>query len=113
MEFSYSPKVKEWQQKLNVFMDEHVYPNEQIHREQIEASRWEQPPIVEQLKARAKHAGLWNLFLPDSKRGGGLTNLEYAPLCEIMGRSAMAAEVFNCAAPDTGNMRCSTATAAR
>jgi acyl-CoA dehydrogenase len=106
MDFEYSDKVKGLQKKLQAFMDEHVYPNEATYARQLDeaASRWEIPPIMEELKARAKTAGLWNLFLPESKRGAGLSNLEYAPLCEIMGRSGIAPEVFNCAAPDTGNM---------
>jgi len=106
MDFEHSEKVKELQAKLNAFMDEHVYPAEGVFHEQHEAagSRWETPPIMEELKAKAKKAGLWNLFLPESEYGAGLTNLEYAPLCEIMGRSHIAPEVFNCAAPDTGNM---------
>jgi acyl-CoA dehydrogenase len=99
-----SPRVKELQRRLLAFMDEHIYPNEKIHQEQVQASRWRPPPVVEELKARARAAGLWNLFLPDSAHGAGLTNLEYAPLCEIMGWSVMAPEVFNCSAPDTGNM---------
>ena len=86
-------------------MDEHIYPNEKTYQEQIETGdRWQIPAIMEELKAKAKAAGLWNLFLPDREHGAGLTNLEYAPLCEIMGRSPMAPEVFNCSAPDTGNM---------
>jgi len=106
MHFEYSDKVKALQKKLQAFMDEHVYPNEATYGRQLDegASRWDIPPIMEELKAKAKAAGLWNLFLPESKRGAGLTNLEYAPLCEIMGRSGIAPEVFNCAAPDTGNM---------
>ena len=104
MEFAYSPKVVALQKQLQAFMDEHVYPNEALEHEQVEANPLAQPPIVEELKKKARAAGLWNLFLPESERGAGLTNLEYAPLCEIMGRSGMAPEVFNCAAPDTGNM---------
>ena len=104
MDFAYSPKVVELQKKVQAFMDEHIYPNEDLEKRQIEANRLAQPPILEELKRKAKAAGLWNLFLPESHRGAGLTNLEYAPLCEIMGRSGMAPEAFNCAAPDTGNM---------
>ncbi len=87
-------------------MDEHIYPNESTFREQLESAedRWSIPPIMEELKAKARAEGLWNLFLPDSEYGAGLTNLEYAPLCEIMGRSPIAPEIFNCSAPDTGNM---------
>ena len=100
-----SARAKELRERLAAFMDEHVYPNEKTYQEQIGAGdRWQAPAIMEELKAKAKAAGLWNLFLPDSEHGAGLTNLEYAPLCEIMGRSAMAPEVFNCSAPDTGNM---------
>ncbi|MBI3781999.1 MAG: acyl-CoA dehydrogenase family protein [Deltaproteobacteria bacterium] len=104
MDFAYSKKVQDLQQRVQAFMDEHIYPNEKLYAEQVAASRWQQPPIIETLKARARSAGLWNLFLPESKHGAGLTNLEYAPLCEIMGRSHIAPEAFNCAAPDTGNM---------
>ncbi len=85
-------------------MDEHIYPNEQRFLDEIESDRWKPTRIVEELKPKARAAGLWNLFMPDKENGAGLTNLEYAPLCEIVGRSSMAAEVFNCSAPDTGNM---------
>jgi len=105
MDFEYSPKVKDLQARLVAFMDEHVYPNEhRFHEEVAEGDRWEPTRIVEALKAKARAAGLWNLFLPQSSRGAGLTNTEYAPLCEIMGRVPWAPEVFNCSAPDTGNM---------
>ncbi len=105
MNFEYSDKVKELQGRLQAFMDENVYPNEQVFYDQVdEGDRWQPTAIVEELKAKAKAAGLWNLFLPESDRGAGLTNLEYAPLCEIMGRVSFAPEVFNCSAPDTGNM---------
>jgi len=91
--------------RLLAFMDEHIYPNEKTFRQQIAAGdRWQPTAIVEQLKVKARVGGLWNLFLPDSEYGKGLSNSEYAPLCEIMGRSTFAAEVFNCSAPDTGNM---------
>ena len=86
-------------------MDEHIYPNEATYRQQVgEGDRWQPTPIVEALKPKAREMGLWNLFLPDRRYGPGLTNAEYAPLCEIMGRSTFAPEVFNCSAPDTGNM---------
>ena len=106
MNFDYSDKVKVLQKKLTEFMDEHVYPNETLYHEQIDKNDpfSKIPPIMEELKEKAKQAGLWNLFLPESEYGAGLTNVEYAPLCEIMGRSSIASEVFNCAAPDTGNM---------
>jgi len=104
MEFEHSPKVKALAARVQAFMDEHVYPNERAFETQVAANRWAQPPILEELKAKARAADLWNLFLSHSKHGPGLTNLEYAPLCEIMGRSHIAPEVFNCAAPDTGNM---------
>jgi acyl-CoA dehydrogenase len=102
--FEFSDKAKDLERRLRAFMDEHVYPNEQRFQEEIERNRWQPTKIVEELKAKARAAGLWNLFLPDDEDGAGLTNLEYAPLCEIMGRSQMAPEVFNCSAPDTGNM---------
>ncbi|ULT59159.1 acyl-CoA dehydrogenase family protein [Neobacillus drentensis] len=106
MNFSYSDKVQELQKKLTDFMDVYVYPNEKLYHEQIDKTDpfLKIPPIMEELKEKAKQHGLWNLFLPESEFGAGLTNMEYAPLCEIMGRSAIAPEVFNCAAPDTGNM---------
>ncbi|MGG3470643.1 acyl-CoA dehydrogenase [Neobacillus pocheonensis] len=106
MNFTYSDKVKELQKKLTEFMDEFIYPNEKVYHEQIDKNDpfSKVPPIMEELKEKAKQHGLWNLFLPESEFGAGLTNLEYAPLCEIMGRSSIAPEVFNCAAPDTGNM---------
>lgn len=107
MDFSYSPKVQELMGKLNVFMEENVYPNEALYEQQLneQENRWSAiPPIIEDLKRKAKAAGLWNLFLPESEYGAGLTNVEYAPLCEIMGRSMIAPEIFNCNAPDTGNM---------
>jgi acyl-CoA dehydrogenase len=104
MEFELSAKTKELQKRLQSFMDAHVYPNEHRFHEEIESERWKPTRIVEELKPKARQAGLWNLFLPHDENGAGLTNLEYAPLCEIMGRSHMAPEVFNCSAPDTGNM---------
>src|SRR5712692_7180525 len=105
MHFDYSPKTQELRKRLLDFFDEHIYPNEQKNFEQHNrGDRWKPVPIVEELKPKARAAGLWNLFLPESEDGAGLTNLEYAPLCEIMGRCTMAPEVFNCSAPDTGNM---------
>ena len=106
MDFAYSDKVNELAERLSAFMDEHVYPNEEIYETQLcaAADRWATLPVMEEMKARAKAAGLWNLFLPEAEFGAGLDNLEYAPLCEIMGRSPIAPEAFNCAAPDTGNM---------
>jgi acyl-CoA dehydrogenase len=104
MDFTHSDKVKALQEKVQDFMDRHIYPNEARHAGEIEANRWRPPAITEELKKKARLEGLWNLFLTHSPRGAGLTNLEYAPLCEIMGRSPMASEVFNCSAPDTGNM---------
>src|ERR1700687_1913842 len=105
MNFEFSGKVKALQLKLQAFMDEHIYPNEPRYHEDInQGDRWQPSRIIEELKPKARAAGLWNLFLPESDEGAGLTNLEYAPLCEIMGRSTMASEGFNCSAPDTGNM---------
>jgi acyl-CoA dehydrogenase len=104
MNFEISDKVKQLQQRLQSFMDEHVYPNEQRFQNEVLRDRRSPTLVVEELKAKARAAGLWNLFLPTGKHGAGLTNLEYAPLCEIMGRSAIAPEVFNCSAPDVGNM---------
>src|SRR6202171_2036633 len=105
MTFEASGKTRALAARLTAFMDEYVYPNEVLFRRQVaEGDRWQPTAIVEDLKPKARAAGLWNLFLPESEEGAGLTNLEYAPLCEIMGRSTMAAEVFNCSAPDTGNM---------
>jgi acyl-CoA dehydrogenase len=106
MNFEYSDKVRDLERRLRAFMDEYIYPNEATFRRQIaDGDRWQPTEIVETLKPKARAAGLWNLFLPASERGAGLTNVEYAPLCEIMGRSpGFAAEVFNCSAPDTGNM---------
>jgi acyl-CoA dehydrogenase len=106
MEFEYSKKTKMYMEQLHDFMNKHILPNEQVFRDQLDSgpTRWQVPPIMEDLKAKARERGLWNLFLPESERGAGLTNLEYAPLCEVMGRSPIAPEVFNCSAPDTGNM---------
>ena len=110
MDFEYTPKVKDMQARLLAFMEEHIYPNEARYLQEIEANRakgnaWVPSQVIEELKPKARAAGLWNLFIPKSKRAPeGLSNLEYAPLCEIMGRVPWAAEVFNCSAPDTGNM---------
>ena len=104
MTFEFSEKTKELQKRLQRFMDDHVYPNEQRFHEEVDRDRWKPTKIIEEVKPKARAAGLWNLFLPDDSDGAGLTNLEYAPLCEIMGRCHWAPEVFNCSAPDTGNM---------
>ncbi len=100
-----SPKVLELRQRLEAFMEAHVYPNEaRFYAEAEKLGPWAVYPVVEELKPKAREQGLWNLFLPESELGAGLTNFEYAPLCEVMGRSHLAPEVFNCSAPDTGNM---------
>jgi acyl-CoA dehydrogenase len=104
MKFELSDKVKNLERRLQAFMDEHVYPNEQRFQSELESNRWAPAKVIEELKPKARAAGLWNLFLPDSQYGAGLTNFEYAPLCELMGRSPIAPEIFNCSAPDTGNM---------
>jgi acyl-CoA dehydrogenase len=105
MSYDPSPKVQALQARLLAFMDQHIYPNEARHAEEAERlGPWAVHPVIDTLKPLARAAGLWNLFLPESAHGAGLTNLEYAPLCEIMGRSFLAPEVFNCSAPDTGNM---------
>ena len=106
MLYQESPKIAELKHRLQSFMDEHVYPNEDrgFFVKPRELGPVGGVPVVEELKPKAREAGLWNLFLPESEHGAGLTNLEYAPLCEIMGRSHLAPEVFNCSAPDTGNM---------
>jgi len=104
MEFEYSQKTRDLVERVRAFMDEHVYPNEARFAAEVAANRWIPTTVVEELKPKAKAAGLWNLFLPESERGAGLTNLEYAPLAEEMGKVGFASEVFNCSAPDTGNM---------
>jgi acyl-CoA dehydrogenase len=107
MEFAYSPRCQEYLDKLRAFMDARIYPNESTYSEQLAgfgSNRWQVLPIIEELKAEAKAAGLWNLFLPESDDGAGLSNLDYAPLAEEMGRALWSSEVFNCSAPDTGNM---------
>ena len=108
MQFEHTDKVRALIARLEAFFDEHIYPNENAVRDLVHAregkARWEPIPIVEQLKPKARAAGLWNMFLPHSASGAGLTNLEYSPLCEVMGRVAWSSEVFNCSAPDTGNM---------
>ena len=106
MDFTYSQKVDDYRARLGAFMDAVVYPNERVFYEQHAAGddHWALPPVMEEMKDKARAAGLWNLFMPGEAHGAGLTNLEYAPLCEIMGRSPIAPEVFNCSAPDTGNM---------
>jgi alkylation response protein AidB-like acyl-CoA dehydrogenase len=109
MDFDYSPRQKEWMKRVGDFMDAHIYPAEAAYSEQMAAARekgnpWIVVPVVEELKKKAKAQGLWNLFLNESEHGAGLTNLEYAPLAEMMGRVGFASESFNCSAPDTGNM---------
>ena len=107
MIFEHNDKTKELLARLESFMDKYIYPNEATYAKQMEdfgANRWQVPAILEELKIKAREEGLWNLFLPESERGGGLSNVEYATLCEVMGRVGFASEVFNCSAPDTGNM---------
>ena len=106
MNFDHSDKVRVLQERVSAFMDEAVYPNEARYHRELDAGpdRWTDPPVMTEMKDRARAAGLWNLFLPEPEFGAGLSNLEYAPLCEIMGRSTIAPEAFNCSAPDTGNM---------
>ena len=104
MDFEPSAKTRDLLERLGAFMDAHVYPNERLYHEQVAADRWGHPPILEELKAKARAAGLWNLFLPESEHGAGLSNVEYAPLCEVMGRVHFSSQVFNCSAPDTGNI---------
>ena len=108
MDFAYSERTLALLEKLEAFMDQHIYPNEKLYLQQLdEGDRWQPVQIIEDLKPVAREQGLWNLFLPDSElgwEGKGLSNLEYAPLCEVMGRAPWSAEVFNCSAPDTGNM---------
>ena len=105
MDFDYSQKVQDLKGRVEAFMAEHVYPAEaEILAQIAEGDRWQPPQIMVELKQKARDAGLWNLWLPESEHGAGLTNLEYAPLCEVMGRSPFAPEMFNCSAPDTGNM---------
>jgi acyl-CoA dehydrogenase len=105
VDFQHSVKAQDYLKRLGAFMDEHVYPNEERYYAQVaQGNRWEDPPLLAPLQQQARAAGLWNLFLPDSQHGAGLSNLEYAPLAEVTGRVIFAPEVFNCAAPDTGNM---------
>ncbi|MGD0143161.1 MAG: acyl-CoA dehydrogenase family protein, partial [Rhizomicrobium sp.] len=109
MDFDYSPKQKDWLKRVGAFFEQHIYPAEEVYNAQMEeatkkGNRWIVVPVVEELKKKAKAQGLWNMFLPHSEHGPGLTNLEYAPLAEMMGRVGFASESFNCSAPDTGNM---------
>lgn len=104
MDFDYSTRTRGLLDRLNAFMHEHVYPNERRYHQEVEADRWGHPPVLDELKAKARAAGLWNLFLPDSEHGAGLSNTEYAPLCEMMGRVHFSSQIFNCSAPDTGNI---------
>jgi acyl-CoA dehydrogenase len=104
MDFEHNARTRDLLVRLNAFMDEHIYPNERRYHDEIEADRWAHPPILAELMRKARAAGLWNLFLPDAEHGHGLSNVEYAPLCEVMGRVHFSAQVFNCSAPDSGNM---------
>jgi acyl-CoA dehydrogenase len=106
MFYEQSQKISELKHRLESFMDRYVYPNEErFYKEAEDLGPWKVYPVVEELKPKAREAGLWNLFLPESERGAGLTNLEYAPLCEVMGRSHLAPELFNCSAPDTATWK--------
>ena len=104
MDFDPSDRTRNLGRRLEAFMASHVYPNERRYHDEIAADRWGHPSVLEELKEKARNAGLWNLFLPDSEHGAGLSNVEYAPLCEIMGRVHFSSQVFNCSAPDTGNI---------
>ena len=104
MDFDPSDRTRDLSRRLEAFMASHVYPNERRYHDEIAANRWGHPSVLEELKEKARNAGLWNLFLPDSEHGAGLSNVEYAPLCEIMGRVHFSSQVFNCSAPDTGNI---------
>jgi len=106
MDFTHSPRTRDYLARVDAFIDAYVLPNEAVYAQQVASAptRWTVPPIIETLKAQARAEGLWNLFLPDSEHGAGLSNIEYAPICELMGRSPIAPEVFNCSFPDTGNM---------
>ena len=104
MDFEPSDRTRDLGRRLEAFMASHVYPNERRYHDEIAANRWGHPSVLEELKEKARNAGLWNLFLPDSEHGAGLSNVEYAPLCEIMGRVHFSSQVFNCSAPDTGNI---------
>ena len=104
MDFDPSDRTRDLSRRLEAFMASHVYPNERRYHDEIAADRWGHPSVLEELKEKARNAGLWNLFLPDSEHGAGLSNVEYAPLCEIMGRVHFSSQVFNCSAPDTGNI---------
>ena len=104
MDFEPSDRTRDLGRRLEAFMASHVYPNERRYHDEIAADRWGHPSVLEELKEKARNAGLWNLFLPDSEHGAGLSNVEYAPLCEIMGRVHFSSQVFNCSAPDTGNI---------
>src|SRR4051794_24173898 len=100
-----SPRTTELKARVEAFLARHVYPNEKaFYQASMGPDRWSVPPLMEELKQKAREEGLWNLFLPESEHGAGLSNLEYAPLCEAMGRVVFAPEIFNCSAPDTGNM---------
>jgi acyl-CoA dehydrogenase len=115
MSFPLSPKAADLKSRVNRFMEEHVYPAEHVFERQLNEAptRWSIPPVMEELKAKARAEGLWNLFLPESELGAGLTNAEYGQLCEVMGRSPIGPEAFNCSAPTRAIWRCSSATGPR